>query len=60
MGYGYTWQYNMLVSEVWKKMKKLKIIMGYDGADVPTKYYLGSKKITKLEFAKELMKRSGK
>jgi len=48
---------NVMVEE---KMKKLKLIMGYDGADVLTKYYLGSKKITKKEFAEELIKRSHK
>ncbi len=38
--------------------EKLKLIIGYDGADVPTRYFLGSKEITKIEFAKEVMKRS--
>ena len=39
-------------------MEKLKLIIGYDGADVPTRYYLGDKEITKVEFAKEVLRRS--
>jgi len=38
--------------------EKLKLIIGYDGASVPTRYFIGKKEITKIEFAKEVMKRS--
>lgn len=38
--------------------EKLKLIIGYDGADVPTRYFVGKKEITKIEFAKEVMKRN--
>lgn len=41
-------------------MKKLKIIMGYDSADVPTRYFIGKTEITKLDFAKEVLRRSEK
>lgn len=39
-----------------KYTEKLKLIIGYD--DSPTEYFIGDKKITKIEFAKECMKRS--
>ena len=38
--------------------EKFKIIIGYNGADVPTRYFIGDKEISKIEFAKEVMRRN--
>ncbi len=38
--------------------EKFKIIMGYEGADVPTRYYLGNRQVSKIEFAKEMLRRN--
>ena len=41
-----------------KMPEKFKIVMGYNGADVPTRYYLGKKQVSKIEFAKEMLRRN--
>ncbi len=38
--------------------EKFKIVMGYNGADVPTRYYLGKKEVSKIDFAKEMLRRN--
>ena len=41
-----------------KYAEKLKLIIGYDGADVPTKYFIGDNEVTKIEFAEECVRRN--